>query len=395
MLKVDGSSGRTRGRYLPVWLLVVFGSLAFGGTAESGTVTLAWSANPESNIGGYILHYGASPQAYSANVNVGNVTQYAFAEPVAGAVYFFALQAYNTSGQLSPLSNQISSTRLTFMNFDGDASSDIAVFRPSDGSWWVKQSGLPGYVVQTWGAAGDVPMGGDFDGDGKTDLGLFRPTAGYWYIRYSANGFSSTGQQGFRWGDNGDIPLLGDFDGDRRTDLTIYRPSTGYWYIWNSRGTSVYKFGSAGDQPVSADFDGDRKNDLVVYRPSTGQWFWALSSGGYSHLTWGGVKWGDPGDQPVSGDFDGDTRTDLAVYRSSNAYWYIRSSRTGSFSVYNWGAPGLDVPVVNDYDGDGRSDVAVFRPTTRAWYKLLSSTNFTNFSWDLWGALGDQPLLKR
>jgi hypothetical protein len=50
---------------------------------------------------------------------------------------------------------------------------------------------------------------------------------------------------------------------------------------------------------------------------------------------------------------------------------------------------------MNDFDGDRRTDVTVFRPTTGAWYMLLSSTGFTNFSWDTWGAQGDQPLNRR
>jgi FG-GAP-like repeat/FG-GAP repeat len=389
-LKMDVKTGA---RTVAVCALLLAGAVR----AEAATITLAWNANPETNIGGYILHYGTSPSSYTGSINVGNVTQYAFTEPVPGAVYFFALQAYNVNGQSSPLSNQVSSTPLTYMNFDGDARSDVGIFRPSDGSWWVKQSGVASYLVQQWGTAGDHPMAGDFDGDGKTDLALFRPSVGYWYIRFSRTGYSSAGQAAYRWGDAGDIPLLTDFDGDRVTDLTVYRPSTSHWFIWNAAGKWVYHFGSTGDEPVTGDFDGDRKTDLALYRPSTGQWLTALSTGGFSHLTWSAVKWGDPGDQPVPGDYDGDGRTDLAVYRRSNGYWFIWGSANraqGSWWVYSWGA-GADVPIMNDFDGDRRTDISVFRPSTGHWFSLLSSTGFTNFSWETWGHQGDLPLNRR
>ena len=77
-------------------------------------------------------------------------------------------------------------------------------------------------------ALSDCDLEGDFDGDGKTDLAVYRPSTGEWFIRNSTAGYAvGVGNWLFQWGIVGDLPVVGDFDNDGRADITVYRPTTG------------------------------------------------------------------------------------------------------------------------------------------------------------------------
>jgi parallel beta-helix repeat protein len=204
----------------------------------------------------------------------------------------------------------------------GDACShttDIAVWRPSNGKWYV----YGGSTVQ-WGVAGDIPVPGDYNGDGETDIAVWRPSNGKWYVRQPPY---------VQWGVPGDIPVPGDYDGDGTTDIAQYRPSNGKWYVY---GQPPYvQWGVSGDIPVPGDYDGDGTTDIAQYRPSDGKW--------YVHGQPPYVQWGVSGDIPVPGDYDGDGTTDIAQWRPSNGTWYVRL-----IARVEWGVSG-DKPVPEDY----------------------------------------------
>jgi hypothetical protein len=97
---------------------------------------------------------------------------------------------------------------------------------------------LNGQPSVNWGTSGDIPVPGDYDGNGSTDTAVYRPSEGRWYV--SAGAFTT-------WGTAGDIPEPGDYDGDGVTDLAVYRPSEGRWYV---RGGAFTRWGSGTDTPV-------------------------------------------------------------------------------------------------------------------------------------------------
>ena len=77
-----------------------------GVSAQS--VKLAWNANPETNIGGYIIYYGTESGNLTESTDVGNQTTTTLEGLSQGVTHYAAVQAYNTLGQFSDLSAEIS-----------------------------------------------------------------------------------------------------------------------------------------------------------------------------------------------------------------------------------------------------------------------------------------------
>jgi hypothetical protein len=259
------------------------------------------------------------------------------------------------------------------VDYFGVGTADFTVWRlpatrNSNGTLY-SEDGLGHTLVQPWGVSGDIPVIGDYDGDGKTDVAVFRPSNGTWYIIPS----STLKAYAVQFGTNGDIPVEGDYDGNGKTDIAVWRPSNGTWYIIPSTTGKPYflHFGTQGDVPVPGDYDGDGKTDIAVWRPSNGTWYILQSSTG-NVVTY---DWGLSTDKPVPADYDGDGKTDIAVWRrGAQATWFIIPSSTKVPYQQQWGTTG-DVPVPRDYDGDLKADLAVWRRTTGVWWVIESHNN--------------------
>lgn len=68
---------------------------------------MAWDPNPEPDVAGYKIYYGTSPGSYTDSVNAGNITSLVISGLQAGLTYYFAAVAYDSSGNESGFSNEI------------------------------------------------------------------------------------------------------------------------------------------------------------------------------------------------------------------------------------------------------------------------------------------------
>ncbi len=263
-------------------------------------------------------------------------------------------------------------------DFDGDGKTDISVFRPSTGQWFVSGTLGPTFSIYEFGAAADILAPGDFDGDGKTDFVVFRPSDATWYLRTKGGTFNTR-----QFGATGDIPAQADYNGDGKADIAVFRPSTGLWYISYSDSLNSFatiQFGENGDKPVVADYDGDGKADIAVWRASNGTWYVQGSAGNFFTAIWGVAT-----DLPAQADYDGDGKADFAVFRSGT--WYVLRTTAGML-IQQFGVEG-DVPATGDFDGDGRYDIAVFRASNGNWYLSQSQSGYAVREF---GVLNDKPI---
>jgi regulation of enolase protein 1 (concanavalin A-like superfamily) len=339
------------------------------------TATVYWQRIPGINE----QQFGSGPRAGCSAFQDTNIER--------GKVYTYRLR--NKFGAIFSEYTDPWSVKTRY-TFDDDVKSDLTIYRPSMGVWQTLLSNNSSIVSKTWGLATDKPLLGDFNGDGTTDRAMWRSTNGGWYIMNSGTPETYTS---YPWGLSEDIPVPGDYDHDGKTDIAVWRPSNGVWYILLSGTPGTYlatQWGlqSLGDIPVPADYDGDGIADIAVWRANEGIWFILKSSapGTYSSTQWGLQS---VGDIPVPADYDGDGKTDIAVYRSSTGIWYVLLSGTpGAYTSILWGMSG-DVPVPADYDGDGKMDIAVWRPSTGTWYMRKADGTYTAYQF---GMQGDVPL---
>lgn len=307
-----------------------------------------------------------------------------FGEDEAGEIYVVGL-----AGSVYRLVNPNAAVpRNVVDDFDGDLKSDVSVFRPGTGTWYIRQSFTNSLNAMQFGQNGDKVTPGDFDGDGKTDVAVWRN--GIFYALRSSNG-SLIVQQ---WGQSGDDPMVvADYDGDKKTDFAVFR-STGtpgdpaYWYLLLSANGAfrAVQWGSTGDVGVVGDYDGDGSNDITVYRPSVNSYYVLKSTDGMLLAQQWGVFGTD--DAVTPGDYDGDGKTDFGVFRFTTGTWYLLLSSNGQLRAEQFGTTG-DVAVPGDYDGDGKNDLAVTRNTggILTWYIKRSSDGSVQAL--QWGVNGD------
>ena len=236
-------------------------------------------------------------------------------------------------------------------DYDGDGTSEIAVFRPGQALWKIR-----GMTSIYFGSVEALPVPGDYDGSGTTDLATFLPSSGLWRVRNLTS---------FYLGGSSDWPVPGDYDGDGRCDPAIFGLDDSRW---NIRGITRFYLGEAGDRPVPGYYTSPRIKLAGVYRPDWGKW----SIRGETEFFFG-----EPGDIPLP------LRTaegiDIpAFFRPETALWKVR----GVTSAYC--GRGGEAPAPLNAAGEAEAQPAVFDRSSGLWRIQDGGTFY-------FGRAGDYP----
>lgn len=217
---------------------------------------------------------------------------------------------------------------------DGDIDSNALVWRPSNGTFYVKDYTFPGNALQIkYGQAGDIPITYSPE-DGLSDVGVIRRVANnelLWLLH--GPGFkrsSGPRETAFSLGLKGDNLVHGPWETPGVTNPAITRLFTGNW-------TFLIK----------------KRDGSLLYQP-----------------------WGGRGDIPKPQDYDGDGIFDFAVFRPAEQKTYIIRSSDHTVAIIEFGTGTADHSVRGDYTGDGVDDIAFWEPTTGMFFTLKSDLGF-------------------
>ncbi|MDP8214781.1 MAG: hypothetical protein RAO92_00085 [Candidatus Euphemobacter frigidus] len=246
-------------------------------------------------------------------------------------------------------------TRPWNYDYNGDGTSDIAIYRGSSGLWSIRS------ITRVYfGSSSDIPVPGDYSANGTTDIGIFRGASGLWGIRWVTRLY---------FGSSSDVPVPGDYNGDGRCDAGVFREGSGLWAI---KGVTRVYFGGSGDFPVPGYYKGDGRKYIGLFRGSSG--LWALRS--ISR-----IYFGSSDDETVPGDYDGDGTWAPGIFRPSSGLWAILGITRAYFGGMS------DQPVPADYDGGPRDDIGIFRANSGLW--AVSGTTRAYY-----GSSGDIPVTR-
>jgi len=240
-------------------------------------------------------------------------------------------------------------------DYNGDGTSDIAVFRGTTGMWSIRN-----LTRVHLGSSSDDLVPGDYNGDGTTDVAIFRESSGMWSVRNLSR---------FYLGATGDQPVPGDYNGDGTAEAGVFRETSGLWSIRNL--TRVY-LGSTGDTVIPGYYGSDTVKEIAIFRGSAGLWSVRDLTRFYLGIST---------DELVPGDYSGSGRWEGGIFRPSSSLWSIRNlTRIYLGGVGDWALPA-------DYDGDGGDEAGIFRDSTGLW----SVQNLTRV---YFGATGDRPVTR-
>ena len=120
---------------LQLFALICACVLFLASTASARSISLAWNANPESDVAGYKIYYqsdsptlpfdGVEANEGASPIDVGDLTDFSLSGLSDSRIYYFAVVAYNADGIESPWSDVVASSWVpALLSPDNGASAD-------------------------------------------------------------------------------------------------------------------------------------------------------------------------------------------------------------------------------------------------------------------------------
>jgi len=91
-------------------LLALLLALFLPSLVRAAALDVTWNANTESDLAGYRVYYGTAPGSYGAPIALGKVTAHQLTGLLSGTTYYVALTAFDTSGNESGFSAEVSAS---------------------------------------------------------------------------------------------------------------------------------------------------------------------------------------------------------------------------------------------------------------------------------------------
>ena len=76
--------------------------------AATASIAVSWNANDEPDLSGYRVYYGTAPGNYRSSKEAGRNTNFTIADLVAGQTYYIAVTSYDSAGNESAYSSEVS-----------------------------------------------------------------------------------------------------------------------------------------------------------------------------------------------------------------------------------------------------------------------------------------------
>ena len=89
-------------------LIIALAIILMATAAHAATIQVSWNANTEADLAGYNVYYGTAPGAYGEAISTSETSQLLTLTPSEGTTYYFAVTAYDTSGNESDYSEEVS-----------------------------------------------------------------------------------------------------------------------------------------------------------------------------------------------------------------------------------------------------------------------------------------------